>query len=125
MHRMDTWYADLRAMEEDDRYLQSVFGRLKADLAPQALDRIADTHVYPSQKCTYTIAKQRIFVKVRDQQGMLVPECALRYVLLHELAHVINPTEGHDASFYRWMKWLGTAVSSCPDRVPRNFNPCH
>jgi predicted metal-dependent hydrolase len=122
---MNTWYNDLQAMEEDDKYLQSVYRQLQADLAPDVQSRIPATHIYPSRKCTYTIAKQRIFVKVRDAQGRLLPECALRHVLLHELAHVINPSTGHDNSFYGMLKWISSAVASCPSLVPRNFNPCH
>jgi hypothetical protein len=112
-------------MGDDDAFLQEVYANLKRDLSGEARRRIASAHVYPSQRCTYTIAKERIFVKVRGQSGERLPECALRHILLHELAHVINPSEGHDSSFWKWMRWIGDKVTACPNLVPRNFNPCH
>ena len=68
---------------------------LRGDLSVQAWERTRGIHVYPSRVCSYTLAKERVFIKVRDDQNNFIPECALRHVLLHELAHTINPTEGH------------------------------
>jgi hypothetical protein len=66
-------------------------------------------------------------VKVRDDDGAFLPECVLRHVLLHELAHTVNAAHGHDGAFRRWMRWLhrGGAVSSCGERIPKDYNPCH
>ena len=124
---MATWYTDMRAMQEDDAFLQKVYRNLRRDLTPEALRKTQTVHVYPSKKCSYTIAKERIFLKVRDDEGNFVPECILRHVLLHELAHTINPTEGHDSSFRGWLQWIGQNgnVAACPEDVPRNFNECH
>jgi predicted metal-dependent hydrolase len=124
---MVTWYTDMKAMQEDDAFLQKVYTELRHDLSPEAKKKTQHVHVYPSRQCSYTIAKERIFLKVRDETGNLVSDCVLRHVLLHELAHTINPTEGHDGSFRMWMKWIAQdgRVLSCPDRVPRDFNQCH
>jgi hypothetical protein len=123
-----SWYEDITEMERDDAYLQTVYDRLWSDLPEEARRRTENVHVYPSLRCTYTIGKQRIFIRVRDPHnaGSLLPECALRHVLLHELAHVINPTLGHDGGFRRWFHWLLSFVvpKTCGDAVPIDFNPC-
>ena len=117
---MYTWYTDLDTMQEDDRYLQKVYATLRRDLSQEAQEQTKGVHVYPSVKCSYTIAKERIFIKVRDENHQFVPECILRHVLMHELAHTINPTEGHDGSFWRWLRCItqGGRVSSCPKTSP-------
>ena len=136
-------------MGADDAYLQNVYRALRTDLSSEAQRRTARVHVYPSNRCTYTIAKERIFVKVRDEDNTLLPPCVLRYVLctawrtwhhvvpaLHEIAHTINQTQGHDAGFRRWFRpgrpparvrarrqWLRRdgAVSACGHRVPVGY----
>lgn len=80
-----SWYEDLADREHDDAYLQDIYHRLQTDLPPDAQLRTADVHLYPSRRCTYTIAKQRVFVRVRDAKGEPIPECVLRHVILHEL----------------------------------------
>lgn len=122
-----TWYADLDRMAEDDAYLQRVYTALRADLTADARRRTRMVHAYPSCRCTYTLDKERIFVKVRDDaSGELLPECLVRHVLLHELAHTINDTHGHGTGFQRWLRWLGRGggVVSCGERVPPGYNPC-
>ena len=78
-------------------------------MSQDARERTRSVHLYPSRMCSYTLAKQRVFIKVRDHrcscvvtptvdvdpQGQFIPDCVLRHVILHELAHTINPTEGH------------------------------
>ena len=138
------WYEDMDAMARDDAHLNAVFDRLREELSPDARDRIASVHIYPSRLCTYTIDKQRIFVRVRDANGELHPDCVLRHVILHELGpgrsvwthgpsrcpHVINPTFGHDGGFRGWLAWLrgqaGAAATAamCAGAVPSDFNPC-
>lgn len=121
----ETWYSNMEQMAADDSYLQATFIDLKKDLSKEALHKVADVHVYPSLRCTYTIAKKRIFIKVRDDNGAPLPACVIRYVLLHELAHTINPTEGHDNSFRHWLGWISEGISTCGNAVPNNYNPCH
>ncbi len=123
-----SWYDDITEMERDDAYLQTIYDKLWSELSLDARRRIDSVHVYPSRRCTYTIGKQRIFIRVRDPRDnvSLIPECALRHVLLHELAHVINPTIGHDRGFRGWFNWLRSFVvpKTCGDAVPVDFNPC-
>ena len=124
---MSSWYSDLDAMRRDDAYLQAIYQTLRSDM-PRILQAcIQDVHVYPSLRCTYTIAKKRIFIRVRDDNGNFMPACALRHILIHELAHIVNVTVGHDQHFYDWMDWIRdhqTGHHDCPNSVPRQYNPC-
>lgn len=119
-----SWYDDVEAMEGDDAYLNAIVDRLIAELSSEARKRVAGVHIYPSRQCTYTINKQRIFVRVRDPAGDPYPECVIRHVLLHELAHVVNPTVGHDPGFRQWLRWLRGQAPACAEAVPLDFNPC-
>ena len=102
--------------------------RARADLSPEARARPAHIRVYPSRRCSYTIAKARIFVRVRNEgDRVYLPDCVIRHVLLHELAHTVSPAHGHGPDFRATVRWLsrGGAVPSCGPRVPPGYNPCH
>jgi hypothetical protein len=123
-----SWYTDLAAMERDDKYLQTVDMNLRRDL-PRSIHRcIRDVHTYPSRRCTYAIAKKRIFIRVRDDRDALIPVCALRHVIMHELAHIVNQTVGHNLEFYQWLNWFrrsNAGTGECPQNLPTAYNPCH
>lgn len=121
-----SWYDDMDEMVRDDAALQRIYRSLRTGLTAEARHRTNRVHVYPSRRCSYTIAKRRIFIKVRDDAGRRIPDCVLRHVILHELAHTLNETRGHDEGFRRWMRWLqrGGNVDSCAERVPKRYNPC-
>lgn len=122
-----SWYDDMDAMADDDRWLQDIYADLRRELSDRAWRRTRDVHVYPSTKCTYTLSKRRIFVRVRGDDGARLPPCAIRHVMLHELAHVLNDGHGHDDGFRAWLRWLlGTtdARRTCAGRLPAGFNPC-
>lgn len=123
-----SWYTDLDTMYQEDAYLQSVYRALQKDMPSVLRSCIRDVHVYPSLRCTYTIAKRRIFVRVRDDRGEYVPPCAIRHILIHEIAHVVNRTIGHDQSFDEWVRWIQKSPAGrgeCPRNIPPQFNPCH
>lgn len=131
---MVSWYDDLEAMAADDAVLQRVYRSLRNELTVvravppvcgagpttmHAAGRAAYTSIRPvdvrtpSKKCV-SLSFRRLFrggggllvSKVRDDDGTLLPDCALRtptrsmhdrigcvrHVLLHELAHAINDT---------------------------------
>jgi hypothetical protein len=126
-------------MKADDAFLQTIYAEVRRDLAPATARRIRHIHVYPSRRCSYTISKQRIFLRTRDDSGKQLPACVLyghlklkkvrcpplRHVLLHELAHVMNRTHGHDGGFRSWFSWLlRQSPKTCPHRVPTGYNPC-
>lgn len=68
--------------------LQDLYAVLRAEIAPEARARIDGVHAYPSRRCTYTLNKQRIFLRMRYDRGEVFPPWVLRHVLLHELGPV-------------------------------------
>lgn len=122
----ETWYEDLREMREDDEILQTELADLKGSMSPYHRSLVEGVHVYPSRSCTYTLDKARVFVRMRDDAGELLPSCALRHVILHELAHITNRgSVGHDSDFWAWLRSLATGVDQCPEKIPVRFNSCH
>lgn len=150
------WYRDLGQMQRDDGRLQALFHRLVEDLAAHGctgMQKKTSVHVYPSRSCTYTINKRRVFVppaararwcaagrpRMRDDAGRPCPgrrrppaarrphpDCVLQYVLLHELAHVLNDSLGHDPAFQNLLTTLTRCHrGACQQDVPVDFNPCH
>lgn len=73
------------------------------------------------------------FVCVRDTEGRQLPDCAVKHVLLHELAHAFNAESvGHDRFFQRTLNRLGRCVQdhqhdrACPEppgQKKRNRGP--
>lgn len=125
-----SWYDDLNVMLTDDIHLQRNVKVLKDRLCSEAQERLRDVHVYPSQRCTYTVDKRRVFVCPRDAFGAMLSDCALQHVIMHEFAHVLNHQSiGHGVAFERTMKELGDCleknasdVSPCPEGVPKDYN---
>lgn len=114
------WYDDTTRMREDDAHLQRAVRSLRNTLGGRARWILGNIHVYPSQTCTYTLGKRRVFVCVRDAKGDLLPDCAIKHVLLHEVAHALNRTQlGHTALFWRILDRLRGTVRQplCPGRV--------
>jgi hypothetical protein len=79
-------------MQADDALVQRVYEQVRAELSPAARERTQHVHIYPSRRCTYTIAKERIFVRVRDGDDNPLPECVLRHVILHARAGLMTRT---------------------------------
>lgn len=58
--------------------------------------------LYKSDKNSYTLNKEKVFLKVKDPNGDYYPLNMLTYVTLHEGAHVLNKQDvGHTEEFHR------------------------
>ncbi|AGE55698.1 hypothetical protein ATCVMN08101_606L [Acanthocystis turfacea Chlorella virus MN0810.1] len=57
-----------------------------------------------SDTIAYTIEKRDLFICVRDSSGNIQDFHDLLFVLLHELSHIMNPSFGHDDSFWGQFK---------------------
>lgn len=127
---MQPWYDNLDRMAEDDAHLARLVRAARAELCPQARRRVRHVHIYPSLGCTYTLDKRRIFVAVRDPEtGRRLPDCAIRHVLRHEMAHAASPSSsGHDHRFRHTLRRLDVcageadAPPACPDALPPTYN---
>lgn len=68
---------------------------------------------------SYTINKEKVFMCLKDENNNYYPLNMLVYVLLHEMAHLLNKKDiGHTEEFYRIFDQL-------LDRATRNgvYNP--
>lgn len=59
-----------------------------------------DLELYKGEK-SYTINKQKVFICTKDQNNEYYDDNMLIYVLLHEMAHVLNDTIGHTEEFFK------------------------
>ena len=72
---------------------------LKAKLA--LIDpRSKDVNLYEDPDYAYIVNKQDIYIVIQDKKGNYYDDNTLMHVLLHELAHAINKSIGHDEKFY-------------------------
>ena len=90
---------------DDDKiaYLKSIVSGVAGDGVAQSIDLQA-------AKESYTLDKKYVKLCLRDEHSALYEDNMLVFVLLHEIAHVMNDTVGHDESFMRiFKKLLATA----------------
>jgi predicted metal-dependent hydrolase len=62
-----------------------------------------------SEYTSYSVNKgeQIVFcLRSKDEHGQLVDKNTMMFVAIHELAHIMTPTIGHDAAFWKNMKLL-------------------
>jgi hypothetical protein len=51
-----SWYVNMDEMEDDDRFIQDIYVQLRQEMSPEAVEKTQSVHIYPSRRCTYTIA---------------------------------------------------------------------
>ena len=73
---------------------------------------ISELKIYRGNK-SYTINKEKIYLCLYDQNGEYYPINMLIYVLLHEIAHILNEYDiGHTPKFYeQFNKLLEKSIS--------------
>lgn len=62
------------------------------------------TEIPQSDTIAYAIEKRELFMCIRDATGKIQDFDDLFFVLLHELSHIMNPSFGHDKSFWNRFK---------------------
>ena len=60
---------------------------------------IKDVKIYESEGKSYTINKEKVYLCLRDENNQYYNKNMLLYVLLHEYAHVLNKSVGHNEEF--------------------------
>ena len=74
---------------------------------------------------SYTLNKEKIFLCLKDDNDKYYSLNMLIYVSLHEIAHVLSPTTGHDHSFYEEFEKLLTKAKNLgiyTDQIPQVKN---
>jgi len=71
---------------------------LKNKLIPLS-PKVADLHFYKGNK-SYTINKKKVYICLTDEHGQYYDKNFLTYVIIHELAHALTKTIGHNDEFY-------------------------
>lgn len=79
---------------EDGEMLRAIQQRL-VQVHPAA----ADMHFFADDK-SYTINKKRIYLCLKDLEGVYYDQNMLMYVALHELAHCLCEEVGHTRRFH-------------------------
>ena len=73
---------------------------------------VKDLKLYKGKK-SYTLNKEKIFLCLHDENGEYYPNNHLLYVLMHELAHLLNKDDiGHTERFYEEFNKLLDKASS-------------
>lgn len=89
---------------------------------------ISDLRIYKGEK-SYTINKQKIFLCLHDSNGDYYPLNMLIYVLLHEVAHILNDKDiGHTAAFHTKFDELldkATSIGIYNPSIPVIQNYCN
>lgn len=62
------------------------------------------TEIPQSDTIAYAIDKKELYMCIRDSTGRVQKLDDLLFVLLHELSHIMNPSWGHDESFWKQFK---------------------
>lgn len=63
---------------------------------------------------SYTIGKGDYFVIcLRDKNGNLHDRITLLFVVLHEMAHIVNDNYGHGSDFWEIFRWLLSEAEEC------------
>jgi hypothetical protein len=82
-----------------DKDVSTLYDRYKGDALQEARYDIGNT--------SFSINKgQAIHLCIRQSNGQLVDMNTLMYVAIHEMAHVMTPSIGHDNSFWENMQRL-------------------
>lgn len=84
--------------------------------AIQKLDQ-CDIRIHP--KCSFTLDKRIIYLKLDNFLGVTYDDCVIVKVLIHELAHMLHTRYGHDDEFWRINRILYPGRFGCP--VPPDY----
>jgi hypothetical protein len=72
--------------------------------------KIKRAKLYQDETGSYTLSKKDVYMCLTDKEGELYNDNTLMNVLLHEYAHVVNPTIGHGEDFQEKFEFLKYAA---------------
>lgn len=85
-----------------------------------------DVKIFRGDK-SYTINKEKVYICTKDHNNEYYEDNMLIYVLLHEMAHVLNDTIGHTPEFFEKFDELKTKaieLSIYDPTIPIDPNYC-
>lgn len=86
-----------------------------------------DNAILLKGKKSYTINKKQIYICLKDEKGEYYNKNMLKYVILHELAHVLCDEIGHTEKFHKIFEEILRKAIKCgvyDDRIPTIKNYC-
>lgn len=86
-----------------------------------------DNAILLKGKKSYTINKKQIYICLKDEKGEYYNKNMLKYVILHELAHVLCDEIGHTEKFHKIFEEILKKAIKCgvyDDRIPPIKNYC-
>lgn len=86
-----------------------------------------DNAILLKGKKSYTINKKHIYICLKDEKGEYYNRNMLKYVILHELAHVLCDEIGHTEKFHKIFEEILKKAIKCgvyDDRIPTIKNYC-
>ena len=86
-----------------------------------------DNAILLKGKKSYTINKKQIYICLKDEKGEYYNKNMLKYVILHELAHVLCDEIGHTEKFHKIFEDILRKAIKCgvyDDRIPTIKNYC-
>ena len=97
LEKLNTLLEDLRNIPDDDYRLEKLRNT-----------RVTIHESDPTKKGnSYTISKQEIHMCLRGEDNVSFTDInTLKFVFLHELAHVVNSSYGHDKDFWETFEFL-------------------
>ena len=90
---LDKLRTDITPIFTQDNYYTGALSKLNDE---NPLNRV---QLYRGNK-SYTINKEKVYLCLYDKEGNYYPDMQLRYVLLHEMGHVITDSIGHTQEFH-------------------------
>lgn len=88
--------------------------------------KLQDIKILKSNQ-SYTINKHKVHMCLYDENGKTYDENLLMYVFLHECAHCINETVGHDELFdekFQYLLQMATIAGEYDPKLPIDTNYC-
>lgn len=113
-------HADMRSLVTQFREANP--GDAEAETLAEKFDGSQTSEGNPSSAYTsYTIQKARIVLCLRQKGGAFVNKNVIMYVAIHELAHIMTPTQGHTQEFWQNNRRLLKCAEQMGLYFPQDF----
>lgn len=84
-----------------------------------AIEKLYTCDIQKHAKCSFTLNKRVIYLKLENLHGVPYEDCVIVKVLIHELVHMLQAQYGHDDEFWRINRILYPARFGCT--IPADY----